>query len=68
VRYLKDKEGKTREKRDLFFSTDAQDLLDIYQARFQIEFYFRYAKHSQVSLTVNLVSLKPLTFTAAWLS
>ena len=48
LRYISGKDGKTKEKRDLFFSTDteqtAQDILDIYQARFQIEFCFRDAK------------------------
>jgi SRSO17 transposase len=45
---VKTKDGKLKEKRDLFFSTDttqeAQTILDIYQARFQIEFCFRDAK------------------------
>jgi hypothetical protein len=45
---VKTKDGKLKEKRDLFFSTDtqqiAQDILDIYHARFQIEFCFRDAK------------------------
>ena len=45
---VKTKDGKIKEKRELFFSTDthqtAQDILDIYTARFQIEFCFRDAK------------------------
>jgi hypothetical protein len=48
LHYVKTKDGKLKEKRDLFFSTDtqqaSQDILDIYQARFQIEFCFRDAK------------------------
>ena len=45
LRYVKAKDGKIKEKRELFFSTDttqtAQDSLDIYHARFHIEFCFR---------------------------
>jgi putative transposase len=48
VRHSKGKEGKPKEKRDLFFSTDTQqhpqDILDINQVRFQIEFCFRDTK------------------------
>ena len=48
LHYHKAKDGKPGEKRDLFFSTDtqqaAQAILDIYHARFQIEFCFRDAK------------------------
>lgn len=46
--YSKAKDGKPKEKRDLFFSTDtqqqAQDILDINHVRFQIEFCFRDSK------------------------
>jgi hypothetical protein len=42
---VKGKEGKVKEKRELFFSSDTQqvanDILKIYQARFHIEFCFR---------------------------
>ncbi len=45
---VKTKDGKIKEKRNLFFSTDLkqspQDILNIYQARFHIEFCFRDAK------------------------
>lgn len=48
LRYVKDKKGNFKEKRDLFFSTDlqqqAQDILDINQVRFHIEFCFRDTK------------------------
>lgn len=48
LRTLKTKDGKLKEKRDLFFSTDTQQLaqaiLDLYHVRFQIEFCFRDAK------------------------
>lgn len=48
LRYIKTKDSKLKEKRELFFSTDTQQLaqaiLDIYHARFQIEFCFRDAK------------------------
>lgn len=48
LHYVKTKDGKLKEKRNLFFSTDtqqlSQDILDIYHARFQIEFCFRDAK------------------------
>jgi Transposase DDE domain len=44
LRYVKGKDGKRKERRELFFSTDLnqnpQDILNIYQARFQIEFCF----------------------------
>jgi hypothetical protein len=55
LHYVKTKDGKVKEKRDLFFSTDtqqtAQDILDIYQARFQIEFCFREKSPQQQVLT-----------------
>lgn len=48
LRYSKGKDGKPKEKRHLFFSTDtqqqAQDILDINHVRFQIEFCFRDTK------------------------
>jgi hypothetical protein len=48
LRFAQAKDGQSKETRDLFFSTNtgqsAQGILDIYQARFQIEFCFRDAK------------------------
>ena len=55
LHYVKAKDGKLKEKRELFFSTDTQQLaqaiLDSYQARFQIEFCFREKSPQQQVLT-----------------